>query len=137
MGAPYHTYSFERLDVWKNSVQLAKKILITTSRFPREEQYGLISQIRRSANAVCSNIAEGSARVSARDQARFYQIAFSSLMETLNHLILARDFDYLPDDQLIELRQEIDKIANKINALHKSRIKNISEPEIRYGQEEE
>jgi four helix bundle protein len=64
------------LDVWKNGVELVKKIYVATSDFPKEEMYGLTSQIRRSAVSIPSNIAEGSARNSTREFIQFLYVAF-------------------------------------------------------------
>ena len=82
-------YSFENLEVWQKSRKLVKTIYKTTEKFPKDEKFGLTSQIRRVSISVSSNIAEGSTRWSKKDKARFYEIAFGSLMEILNQLILS------------------------------------------------
>ena len=70
-----------------------------------------------------SNIAEGTSRASGKDKAHFSVIAFSSLMETLNQLIIANDLGYLSSEELMELRVKINEIANKLNALRKAQLK--------------
>lgn len=119
-------YSFEKLDVWQLSRKLAVDLYILTRSFPKEEMYGLSGQLRRASLSVASNIAEGTSRLTAKDKSHFSTIAFSSLMETLNQLIIARDLDYINEDKLGELRLRINEIGNKINALRKSQISQAS-----------
>ena len=71
-------YSFEKLEVWKLSIDLAFKIYDQTKGFPLEEKYGITTQIRRAISSVAVNIAEGSSRLRNKDRAHFFQIAFSS-----------------------------------------------------------
>jgi four helix bundle protein len=119
-------YSFENLEVWQMSRELVKEIYQTTSTFPNEEKYGLTSQLRRASVSVSSNIAEGSTRWSKKDQSRFYEIAFGSLIEVLNQMILSTDLGFLPENRLIELRTRIDQIGRMLNALYQSAHKNIA-----------
>lgn len=113
-------YSFETLDVWQKSKILVKAIYEATSIFPSEEKFGLTSQIRRACVSVSSNIAEGSTRWSKKDQARFYEIAFGSLIEVLNQLILASDLGYINDEKLDIFRTDIEHIGRMLNSLYKS-----------------
>jgi len=106
-----YTFSFERLDVWKKSRNLAKRIYELTRLFPDLEKFGISSQLRRAAISICSNIAEGSSRISKKDQAHFYNMAYSSLMETLNQIILCDDFNYIDNKVLLELRKEITTVS--------------------------
>lgn len=76
-----YQFSFEKLEVWQMARKLAVRIYKQTQSFPNEEKYGLTSQIRRSALSIGSNIAEGSTRASAKDQAHFTTVAYGSLME--------------------------------------------------------
>jgi four helix bundle protein len=78
------------------------------------------SELRRSAISVSSNIAEGCTRWSYKDKARFYEIAFGSLMENLNQLIVAHDLKYISETDLTKMRLLIDEIAKKLSALHRS-----------------
>lgn len=120
-----YVYSFEKLEVWKLSRFLTVEIYKLVKSFPREEIYGLSSQIRRASLSVASNIAEGSSRVSNKDKAHFSVMAFSSLMETLNQLIIANDLHYINDEKLLELRLKITELSNKLNALRKSQMNSI------------
>jgi four helix bundle protein len=113
-------YSFESLCVWNKSRQLVKVIYEITSDFPSEERFGLVSQMRRAAVSVSSNIAEGSSRWGNKDQARFYEISFGSLIEILNQSILAHDLEFLRKAELERVRNMIDEIARMLNALHTS-----------------
>ena len=119
-------YSFEKLDTWVDARSLVKWIYQHTANFPAEEKFGLVSQLRRAGISVVSNLAEGSARVSAKDQANFSQIAYSSLIEILNQLIISTDLNFISQEILNEGRIKIDAIANKISALRKSQINRIS-----------
>jgi four helix bundle protein len=112
-----YTFSFERLEVWNNSRLLTKRIYTDTKNYPESEKFGIVSQLRRAVISVCSNIAEGSSRKSKKDQLHFYNIAFSSLMETLNQLIIRNDLDYLNSNSLDESREEIHSISRMLNGL--------------------
>jgi len=112
-----YTFSFERLDVWTKSRLLTKSVYHLTRKFPDDEKFGLTSQLRRAIISVCSNIAEGSSRKSKKDQAHFYNIAFSSLMETLNQLIISSDLEYLEKQMLDDLRKDVQTISLMLNRL--------------------
>lgn len=105
-------YSFERLEVWKESRELVKATYAITKNFPKEELYGLTSQIQRAAISIPSNIAEASGRNGEKDQAKFYGYAYSSLMEVLTQMIIAVDLNYLDEDTLNnEFRPLVEKIS--------------------------
>ena len=113
-------YSFEKLDVWQKSRKLVKLVYQETKAFPLAEKYGLTSQIRRAAVSVSSNIAEGSVRWSQKEKARFYEIAYGSLIEVLNQSILSIDLEFLEEQQLKSIRTEIETLSRMISALYKS-----------------
>lgn len=83
-------FRFERLDVWRKSVDFATLVYETTKGFPADERFGLVAQVRRSAVSISANIAEGSSRTSDRDFSRFVEVAFGSLCETVSHLHIAK-----------------------------------------------
>ena len=112
-----YTFPFEKLEVWNKSRILTKKIYKVTWKFPDYEKYGLVSQVRRATVSVCSNIAEGSSRNSGKDQTHFYNMAFSSLMETMNQLILSQDLEFLDLKTLSEFRNDIQFISLMLNNL--------------------
>jgi four helix bundle protein len=88
-------HDFKDLKVWTKAHRLTVGVYRTTREFPREELFGLTSQLRRSASSVGANIAEGCGRRSDAELARFLHIARGSAVELENHLLLARDLDYL------------------------------------------
>lgn len=113
-------YSFEKLRVWQKSREFVKEIYLVTKSFPDIERFGLVSQIQRAAVSVSSIIVEGSSRQSRKDQAYFMQLAYSSLMECLSQLILAKDMGYIKTEKVNEVRQQIEEISNLLNAFRKS-----------------
>lgn len=117
-----HKFSFEKLDVWQNSINFAQQIYLLTEKFPKIELYCLTSQIRRATISISSNIAEGSTRNSFKDQARFTEIAFGSLLEVLNQIIIAKKLGYIDEYNLDCVRTEIEKISRQLNALKNSQI---------------
>lgn len=115
-----HQFGFERLDVWKKSITLNKFVYELSADFPDEERFGLIAQIRRAAISIPANIAEGASRFSSKDQIRFYGYAYGSLMEVLNFIILAKEFNFIDQAYYDSSRSQISEIANKLNALTNS-----------------
>ncbi len=120
-----HVYAFEKLQVWQDARNFTVFIYKLTADFPSEEKFGLVSQVRRACISIASNIAEGSARKSAKDQANFYQMAYSSALEVLNQLIISSDLKFLSDDDLIVCREKIESISIKLNALRNSILRSV------------
>jgi four helix bundle protein len=89
------------LDVWKNAMEFAEKTYLLTGKFPKEEQFGLTSQLRRSVVSISSNIAEGSARSSRKEFLQFLYISLGSLAEAETQLLLARRLHFFNDDSLL------------------------------------
>ena len=121
-----YIYSFEKLDVWKKARKLNSQIYTITKKFPKEETYGLVQQLRRASISISSNLAEGSSRNTYRDKARFTNIAYSSLMEVLNQLILSKDLEYINENEYLEIRPLVEEIGNKLNALLNYQLKNTN-----------
>ena len=117
-----YKYSFEKLKVWEESILLVKSIYLISKKFPNEEKFGLTSQMKRSAVSIASNIAEGTSRQTKKDKAHFTTIAYSSTMELLNQLIIAKELEYIDETECIEIRLIINKVANMLNALRKSQL---------------
>jgi len=114
-----YTFSFEKLEVWQNSRIFILEIYKLTSRFPSNELFGMISQIKRSSSSIATNIAEGTSRSTNKDKAHFLTILYSSAMETLNHLILSKDLNYISENEYLNFREKLEKICNQINNLKK------------------
>lgn len=110
-------YSFEKLEVWQLSRRLIKEIYILTKDYPETEKYGITNQIRRAAVSVSNNLVEGSSRRSINDKKRFIEIAYGSLLEVLNLLILSNDLDLIQTESLSKLREKVEELSNKLNAL--------------------
>lgn len=92
-------------------------------KFPKDEVFGLISQIKRSSSSIGDCLAEGSGRITPKDKAHFVTIAYSSAIETINHLIGAYDLEYIDENEYISFRLKLDELTNKLNALRKSILK--------------
>ena len=104
------------LDAWKRSVDLVIKIYDITKQFPKEEMFGIVNQMRRSAVSVPSNIAEGCARYSDKDTLRFIDIAFGSIAELETQLIIAEQLGYCESNELLD---DIDKIEKLLSGLRR------------------
>jgi four helix bundle protein len=108
---------FRKLVVWEKSHQLAVKVYQQTANFPREELFGLTSQIRRSAFSVPTNIAEGCGRDSQADMLRFLRISMGSASELDYELILAHDLNLLDDASFEMLSQELLSVRKMLSSL--------------------
>ena len=117
-----YLFSFEKLTVWIDSKELIKIIYEVTRSFPEAEKFGLTSQLRRASISVASNLAEGTSRKTQKDKAHFTTMSYSSLMEVLNQVIISKELNFINDENYKTLRESIEKIANKLNALRNSQI---------------
>ena len=108
------------LDVWKKSIDLVTSIYKFTADYPKDEMYGLTSQIRRCAVSIPSNISEGSARTTKKDFSHFLAIALGSVAELETQLIISKNLNYLPDSVLNELMSELISIRRMTLGLRKS-----------------
>src|SRR5690349_16633053 len=105
---------FRQLLVWEKAHQMTLEIYRVTELFPASELYGLRSQIRRSAMSIGSNIAEGAGRSSDGDFARFLDIALGSANEAEYQLLLARDLNYLSQNDFPKLEAEISEVKKML-----------------------
>ena len=115
-------FRFEKLDAWREAVGFAEEVYDATRTFPREEQFGLMSQLRRAAVSISSNIAEGTGRASDTDFTRFVGIAYGSLMEAVSQLHVARRQGFVSDAAFQKLYAHAEKIARILSGL-RSRLK--------------
>lgn len=113
-------YSFEKLEAWQHARKLAVWVYGVTTKFPKEEKYGLITQMLRAAIAIASNMAEGTSRMTPKDQSHFSTIAFSSTIELLNDLVISNDLLFLSETDYQEGRNLIEKQTFLISQLRKS-----------------
>ena len=111
---------FKKLDVWKRSHELALMVYKLSASFPREEVYGLTSQLRRAASSVPANIAEGCGRDSPLDFAHFLDIAFGSASELEYHLILAKDLGFLTAEDHESAANEVSGTKRMLSASEKA-----------------
>ena len=105
---------FRKLEIWKDGIELSKIIYELTRNFPKEEIYGLTSQMRRAAISIPSNIAEGAGRDTNKDFAHFLTIAKGSSFELDSQLILAKELGYITEEQLIPILDKLVILQNKI-----------------------
>lgn len=113
-------YSFEKLNVWQEAKKLVVDVYHLLDEFPKFEKYALCDQIRRAVVSVPSNIAEGSGRKSLKEQIRFLEISYGSLMETFNQLLIAIDLTYITEESVEAIKPRIDAVAKMINGLSNS-----------------
>ena len=112
---PVEIKSFEDLDVWNKARDLVLKIYGVTSDFPKEEVYGIISQMKRAVLSIPANIAEGFGRYHYLDKAKFYLNASGSLFELKNFLVLSVDLKFIDSNIAKELIKDIDQLGVKLN----------------------
>jgi four helix bundle protein len=107
--------SFQDLNIWKEAHQLTLEIYKISKEFPKEEVYGLISQLRRAAVSIPSNIAEGMGRNSTKELLNFIYNARGSLSEVIYYLILAKDLGYIKDRDFQNLYERYNGLVKGIN----------------------
>lgn len=114
---------FRKLNVWEKAHYLTVDIYKATVSFPKEEAYGLVSQIRRAAASIGANIAEGCGKSSNADFSRFLQIAFGSACELEYHLLLAADLGMLLNEKhreleirLLEVKRMLASLISKVRS---------------------
>ncbi len=111
--------SYKDLDIWKRSIKLIRDIYEVTGLFPKEELYGITSQIRISAVSIPSNIAEGFTRFHNKEYIQFLYIALGSCAELETQIIIARNLNYLDDMQSSKISDELEIICKMITNLIK------------------
>ncbi len=112
----------KNLETYKIALQLVKKVYEWTRSFPKEEQYVLVTQLRRAAISVCSNLAEGSARSTKPDRKRFYEISRSSVVEIDTQFEVALILEYVKNDQIKELEGYMESVFRMLSKM----ISNLS-----------
>ena len=112
-------YEYKKLDVYKESKNLVKIIYRLIEQFPKVETYALCDQLRRAVISVPSNIAEGSGRISSKDQAHFFEMAFGSLMEVSCQMDIACDLGYISPNELVQIEEQVSRIAAMLSGLRR------------------
>jgi four helix bundle protein len=117
-------FRFEKLDVWQRAMQWNDLVYTATMEFPKFEQFGLTSQLRKSSISVPSNIAEGSGRTSNKDNARFIEISYGSLMEAVCQCIIAQRQGYLQEETFFMIYNEAQELSRMLSGLRSFLTKN-------------
>lgn len=116
--------SYKELIVWQKSYSLTLHIYSATKNFPKDELFGLVSQIRRASVSISSNIAEGNTRISKKDHLHFIRIAYGSGAELETQLSLSKDLGYLTEKEYTQINELLSEVMKMLNALivHFSKI---------------
>ena len=109
--------SYRDLTAWQQSIELVISIYECTRQFPKEEQYGLVSQLRRAAVSVASNIAEGKGRSSDKELVLFLHHALGSICEIETQLTIAARLEFLPTEESARLGAKAREVAKVLNGL--------------------
>ena len=117
------------LEVWKKSIEMVTKIYTLTRNFPKEELYGLSSQVRRAAVSVASNIAEGAGRKSDKELLQFLYYSMGSLSEIETQLIISYNLGYLNNEQ----KQDIDALLSSIFKMLSGLITSLKKNNLPYN----
>ena len=112
-------HNFKLLKVWEKSMELSLLVYQITSTFPKEERFGLTSQIRRCAVSIPSNIAEGSSRDSSKDFSRFLRISIGSSFELETQLLLSKKLEFISHDNFDNLEITLNEIQKMLNSFIK------------------
>ncbi|MBP6949201.1 MAG: four helix bundle protein [Candidatus Pacebacteria bacterium] len=110
--------SYKHLEVWKDAVILAESIYLITKKYPKEETFNCVTQLRRAVVSVSSNIAEGSSRKSKKDFSRFIEIARGSLYEIESLIEISLKLEYITVETYTHLTEDINKLGGKLGAFY-------------------
>jgi four helix bundle protein len=103
-------HNFKKLNVWTKAMALVKEIYVNTNKFPKTEQYGLASQMQRASVSIPANIAEGSAKSSNKEFARFLEISLGSIFELETMTIIAKELNYIDNETFSSLDKQIQEV---------------------------
>ena len=128
LGEEQHvSFKFEKLRVWQKAIELTDLVYEVTRSFPREEMFGLTSQVRRAAVSVAANIAEGVSRVSAKDRARFFEVSYGSVNEVVTMFHIASRQKIVEADSVKRVRSEADDLCRMLSGLRSSVLKSAQQ----------
>jgi four helix bundle protein len=112
--------SYRDLETWQQAMALVLEVYRVTKLFPKEELFGLTSQVRRAVVSIPSNIAEGQGRTSTKEFLQHLSIAYGSLCETETQILIAKDLNYLAQQDYESLSTLTARVGRLINGLSKS-----------------
>jgi len=110
---------YRDLDIWKKGIELVKDIYKSTEKFPKQEMYSLVSQMRRSAISIPSNVAEGFRRYHNREYKQFLYVSLGSCAELETQITIAKELKYMEQDTEAVLLEKLDHICRMISNLLK------------------
>lgn len=113
-------HNFKNLNIWKLAIELANDTYIVTDSFPKNEEFGLKSQLRRCSVSIASNIAEGSSRSSNKDFNRFLEISLGSLYELQTQIIISSNRSYIDSFKLENIENKITELQRMISGFQKN-----------------
>jgi four helix bundle protein len=108
--------TYKHLEIWKEAIVIAETVYLLTKKFPKEETFNIVSQLRRASISIASNIAEGSSRKSKKDFSRFIEISIGSLYEVESLLEMSKRLDYINANMYDRTMEDMQKLANKLGA---------------------
>ena len=118
--------SFRNLNAYIKAKELVSIVYALIKNFPKEEQYALCDQLRRAVISITSNIAEGSGRMTIKDQSHFYTMAYGSLMEVLAQLDVACDLGYITKEEFQHIENLVDIEAKLLTGLINKRNSSVA-----------
>ncbi|MBB3186946.1 four helix bundle protein [Microbacter margulisiae] len=124
-------HNFKKLVIWTKSVEFVTEIYKTTSTFPENERFGLVSQLQRAAVSVPTNIAEGSAKSSTKDFARFLEISLGSTFELETELFVSLNLSYVNLEQYNQLINKLTELQKMILGFKEKLQSENQEPRIK------
>ena len=114
---------FKKLRAWEAGRRLALRVYLATQEYPKDERYGLTSQMRRAAVSICTNIAEGCGRGGQRELMTFLRYSFASACELECHIVLSADLRYLNRETYLDLTSSLVNVKRMLSGLiHKVRV---------------
>ncbi|MBU0597909.1 four helix bundle protein [Patescibacteria group bacterium] len=113
-------FRFENLEIWQEAIIYAKQVYSLTASFPKEEQYSLVSQLRRSAVSVSANIAEGAASSTTKEFQMFLSYSIRSLAENISEFAFAKEQSYVSEEQYKKAYSEAERLIKRITTFKKT-----------------
>lgn len=115
---------FTEMPVWQKAMDIAEKCFEITEDLPRKEDYALTSQLRRSAESISANIAEGFGRRTSKDKTHFYDISRGSAFETKSHLIYGVRVTYFTEKEYVKIKFVIEEVVHELNKITNHLLRN-------------